>query len=571
MIGQVGGFSWIDGSIPKDSAPQPRKTRRLSRTKGSPVRTFAVINQKGGCGKTTTAINLAAAFADLGRKTLLVDMDPQGHCALGLAVPESQLERTIYDAMAAPASAPGNTGGGKPFDLTDILWQISANLDLAPASVSLAALEQKLATAPDRDRRLSHLLKSVSDEYELCIIDCPPSIGLLTFNALRAAGEVIIPVETGYFALSGSMRQATTLQVLADRCGHTVCFHVLPTMYDVRTRMAREIVNELRKHFGERVLTVPIHFSAKLKEAASFGQPISEYDPAARACQDYERLARHLLAARPQPKPIANTQINEAAVEQLTTAAMTPAPAAATTTDRSNGRSQASEPVDPSEMRPTDHSAASEIARQIRQSTQRTTAATTAAEEEDPDATVAGYPAVEPVNTQKTGAADAVIETTPPAASGGRVADLVQRARALAQRTAAMQQRLATDPQVAKLDEEVEQPAVNPVQPDPRRTLDEKLKALYGASVTTQGTLFVQPHSDGAKRLCIAGDFNEWSSVATPLQFNRKLNVWQTCVPLPPGRYRYRLVVDGKWSSDPYNRYVETNPFGELNNIVEVV
>jgi len=500
------------------------------------VRTFAVINQKGGCGKTTTAINLASSFAELGRKTLLVDLDPQGHCALGLAVPESQLESTIYDAMAA---------GDKPFDLTDTLWQISTNLDLAPASVALASLEQQLTSAADRDLRLAKVLRQAESEYDLCIIDCPPSIGLLTFNALRAAGEVIIPVETGYFALSGSMRQATTLQVLADRCGHNVCFHVLPTMYDVRTRMAREIVNELRKHFGERVLTVPIHFSTKLKEAASFGQPISEYDPAARANQDYERLARHLLAVTPRPNPVATENLNEQSIQRITDTAM--------------GKPAAPQP---SQAQPTGAQSATAIAEQIRRQ------ATTPSRKDDPDATVDAFPAVQPVAAQQRPKSDA-----PSAAErgNGRVADLVQRARALSQRTAAMQQRMASDPEVSKLDTQRSAPAVNPEKADPKRTLDQKLQALYGAHVTAQGTLFVQPHRKDCQHVSIAGDFNEWSDVATPLQFNRKLNVWQTCLPLPPGRYRYRLVVDGKWSSDPHNRYVETNPFGELNNIVEVV
>jgi len=124
---------------------------------------------------------------------------------------------------------------------------------------------------------------------------------------------------------------------------------------------------------------------------------------------------------------------------------------------------------------------------------------------------------------------------------------------------------------LSKLDTQLSAPAVDPEKTDPKRTLDQKLQALYGAHVTAQGTLFVQPHRKDCQHVSMAGDFNEWSDVATPLQFNRKLNVWQTCLPLPPGRYRYRLVVDGKWSSDPHNRYVETNPFGELNNIVEVV
>ena len=150
------------------------------------MRTIAIINQKGGCGKTTTSINLAAVLAAQGRRTLLVDMDPQSHCALGLAVPEAQVERSITDLLRA--------GLDGSIALHDVIWQVSRNLDFAPCTMALAGLEQELSPVPDKDRRLLQVLSTVSDQYDFCIIDCPPSIGLLTFNALRAADEVIIPV-----------------------------------------------------------------------------------------------------------------------------------------------------------------------------------------------------------------------------------------------------------------------------------------------------------------------------------------------------------------------------------------
>jgi len=263
------------------------------------LRTFAVINQKGGCGKTTTAINLAAAFADAGQKTLLVDMDPQGHCAVGLAVPESHLRETVADALLE---------AGKPHahvTVRDIIWQVSANLDLAPSTPELSAAEHRLAEHQDRDIRLALALERVRPEYQLCVIDCGPGMGLLTFNALRAAREVIIPVDTGYLALSGSARQALSLQVLADRAGHAVCFHVLPTMFDEQQRVAQRIIGELTRHFGQRVVQAPIRFSTHLQEAVSVGQPVSEYDPACPATEDYQQLARYLLDAVPEPSRLA--------------------------------------------------------------------------------------------------------------------------------------------------------------------------------------------------------------------------------------------------------------------------
>lgn len=473
------------------------------------MRTFAVINQKGGCGKTTTSINLAAAFAELGQRTLLVDVDPQGHCALGLAVPEGQLAATIADAMLSDPAT--------PYDMNDVLWQISTNLDLAPSAMSLAAVEQKLAGAVDRDRRLSRVLDAVKEDYDVCLIDCPPNIGLLTFNALRAATEVIIPVETGYFALAGAVKQAATLQVLADRCGHDVCFHVLPTMYDVRTKMAREIVNELRKHFGDRVLSVPVHYNAKLKEAASFGQPISEYDPASRGCQDFDRLARHLLAQAPTQQRIPMPQ----AVEMDPNPAKVTAPAGRTAAAL---RSPIPAPMTPDQVR-------------------------------------------EPAPSVSATALEGSMRNT--SSANSRAADLVQRARALTQRTAQLQERLKSDPDVRRAQADADMTRQKPANPTVRRTLDEKLSQFYGVQLTQQGALFVQPDIR-AKRVCVAGDFNNWSPVANPLEHNDRLGVWQTCLPLNKGRYRYRLIIDGRWSADPHNKDVETNPFGELNSIVEV-
>lgn len=451
------------------------------------MRSIAVINQKGGCGKTTTAINLAAALATMGRKTLLVDMDPQSHCALGLAVPETQIEYTIADAMLAD---PGKLDAGV------MIWQISSMLDLAPSTVALAGVEQKLAGSSDRDLRLARVLGQLRDRYDLCIIDCPPAVGLLTFNALRAAGEVIIPVETGYFALKGAVKQATTLRVLAERCEHRVAVHVLPTLYDVRTKMSREILADLHKQFGDRVVPVPIHYNSKLKEAAGFGQPIGEYDPASKGAQDFERLARYLLEH--VPDEIADCGL----------------------------------PNDDSQLATSAHPAAE--------------------------------PQVEGLANRQS-----EIDDRQSTAPMSRAAELVQRARALAERTAALSKKFAADPDVIQVeaqDKKLAEPIADPVK---KATLDEKLEKLYGVRQSSQGVLFVQPIGK-AKQLSLAGDFNGWNGAATPMRKNDHLGVWECCLPLDSGRYRYRLVVDGRWTSDPHNKYVEANPFGELNNIIEV-
>ncbi len=255
------------------------------------MRSIAVVNQKGGCGKTTVSINLASALAELGKKVLLVDMDPQSHCAVGLAVPEQQIEQSIYDVLISRSR-------NEAIRLQEILWQINDNLELAPASIDLSAFEQQMAGIPQRESCLKDVLATVHSEYDLAVIDCPPAVSLLTFNALMAASDVIVPVETGYFALHGLSKQLETLSILCNRCSQHVNVKVLGSMYDIRTKMAREILAELRTHFADKMFKTVVNFNTKIKEAASFGQPISEYDPASKGQKDFCALAEEVLGSQ---------------------------------------------------------------------------------------------------------------------------------------------------------------------------------------------------------------------------------------------------------------------------------
>ncbi len=225
-----------------------------------------------------------------GRRTLLVDMDPQSHCAVGLAVPEDQIEASIYDVMMS-------WDGESRTELKHVVWQIAQNFDLAPSSIELAALEQQLAGKDRREDYLRNVLREYATGYNYVVVDCAPSVGLLTFNALRAADEVIIPVETGYFSLHGLQRQLETLDVLKEQCQQDVAIHILASMYDVRTKLAREILTELRKQYNGRLLQTVVNFNTKLKEAASFGQPITEYDPASKGMGDFVALAKELMVS----------------------------------------------------------------------------------------------------------------------------------------------------------------------------------------------------------------------------------------------------------------------------------
>ena len=442
------------------------------------MRTIAIINQKGGCGKTTTSINLSACLARLGQKTLLVDMDPQGHCGVGLAVPEDQIERTIYDALIEDSD-------GKPAKISEIVWQIATDFDLAPSNIKLAAFEQVFAGRAGREDRLTKALDMVRNTYQWAIVDCPPSVGLITFNALRACDEVIVPVETGFFSLHGLAKMMETLELMRERCNKDILIRVLPTLYDTRTKLAREVLSELRTKFRDYLMESTVNFNTKLKEAASFGQPITEYDPGSRGYKDFVNLARELMGHKPM-------EVEATPNEKMS--------------------------------RPA------ELVQRAKQLSQLTTFQF-------------GRNAIGPAQTT--------------------VAPIAQH---LEQPTVSVSQTPGQSAAASRI------PSAQPAQavpaPEIKSTL-QKIEEFYGVKQINDEVYF-SVKFDEAKKVLIAGDFNNWSAMSTPLQTNGRPGLWTTKLPLPRGRYRYRLIVDGQWLTDPHNKYVETNEYGELNNIVEV-
>ncbi len=278
------------------------------------MRTIAIVNQKGGCGKTTVSINLANALAELGQRTLLVDMDPQSHCAVGLAVPEDQIEQSIYDVLISKSR-------NEPVKLTEILWQINDNLELAPAGIDLSAFEQQMVGIQDRENCLKEVLGEMDDEFDFVVIDCPPAVGLLTFNAISAVSEVIVPVETGYFALHGLSKQLETLNIISERARRDIKVRILASMYDIRTKMAREVLAELKNHFAEKMFKTTVNFNTKIKEAASFGQPIGEYDPASKGQLDFQALAEEIIGSqvKQQQRDLVNSLSSQ--LESISTSA----------------------------------------------------------------------------------------------------------------------------------------------------------------------------------------------------------------------------------------------------------
>jgi len=379
------------------------------------MRVLTVFNHKGGCGKTTTAINLAGALAEAGQRVLLVDLDPQAHATVGCGVREEEVELSTWHALT------GQDVGSGPVGLPEIAWEIFDRFYLAPSSVRLAGLEQTLAGQEGREERLARLIRRCQTRYDFVVVDCGPSLGILAMNALVAAGEVIVPVDLGFFSLYGLGRVLETLDLVAERKGRRPAVGILATMYDVRARTMRRSLAALKQNHGSRLFQTVIRFTVDLREAAAMGSPIVEFRPESRGCADYRALAQEVLAA-----------------------------------------------------------------------------------------------------------------------------DLQVQFETLADRQ-------------AEADREAE------------RRLDEKIEAVYGPIVGPGKVCFVC-RAPEARRVQVAGDFNGWRTDdgTADMEPGDRPGLWRKELRLPPGRYAYRLIIDGRWCADPANPYVESNPYGELNSVVEV-
>ncbi len=249
------------------------------------MRRIALVNQKGGCGKTTTSINLASFLSHKGRKVLLIDLDPQGHSGLGLGFKAGETDSGIYEVLT----------GKTP--LAVAVQPLKENLDVVVSDIVLSAFEQVMAGVPEREYKLSQSLDGVHEKYDYLIIDSPPSVGLLTFNGLMASDEVIIPVDPSYFSLHGLRKLLETLKIIEERVSHHLSIKILPTILDMRTTFGKGVLETLSTHFPETCFRTFIHSCTRLREAASLGMPILDYDRHCNAYNDYHQLAEEVLSA----------------------------------------------------------------------------------------------------------------------------------------------------------------------------------------------------------------------------------------------------------------------------------
>ncbi|HJT37253.1 MAG TPA: ParA family protein [Actinomycetota bacterium] len=252
---------------------------------------LALTNQKGGVGKTTTAVNLGACLAEGGSRVLLVDLDPQGNATTGVGIDRASVKAGTYELL-------GGSGGAEAILATDV-----AGLDVLPSTIDLAGAEVELVSAFARETKLRQGLASIRSEYDFVLIDSPPSLGLLTVNALAACDEVVVPIQCEYYALEGLGQLIRTLDLVRDGLNPSLKVGgVVLTMFDARTKLAEQVVAEVRRHFGDAVFRSIIPRSVRLSEAPGYGKPIIRYDPTSRAATAYRELAQEARARWPMAR-----------------------------------------------------------------------------------------------------------------------------------------------------------------------------------------------------------------------------------------------------------------------------
>jgi chromosome partitioning protein len=247
---------------------------------------IAIFNQKGGVGKTTTNINLAACLALKGKKVLVLDIDPQGNTTSGLGVSKKTLDKTVYNILVDNEFDPREAITGTSVD----------NLDLIPASVDLAGAEVELVQIEGREKALKNGLDKIREEYDYIFIDCPPSLGLLTINSLAAVDSVLIPIQCEFYALEGVSQLVSTIELVRKSLNPSLTVQgVILSMFDGRTNLSAQVVQEVKKYFGGKVYSTVIPRNVRLAEAPSFGLPITAYDPKSKGAEAYTEFAEEFL------------------------------------------------------------------------------------------------------------------------------------------------------------------------------------------------------------------------------------------------------------------------------------
>ena len=250
------------------------------------AKVIAIANQKGGVGKTTTSVNLSACLGELGQRVLLIDIDPQGNATSGLGIDKGKIEKSIYDVLVDDI----------PIKDTVIGTEVD-NLKVLPATIQLAGAEIELVASMSRETKLKKAIDKIKNEYDFVIIDCPPSLGLLTINSLTAANSILVPIQCEFYALEGLSQLLKTITLIQDNLNQDLVLEgVVLTMFDSRTNLSGQVAQEVKNHFQQKVFKTIIPRNVRLSEAPSFGRPVIKYDPKSKGAEVYYNLAKEVLA-----------------------------------------------------------------------------------------------------------------------------------------------------------------------------------------------------------------------------------------------------------------------------------
>ncbi len=264
------------------------------------MRTIAIANQKGGCGKTTTSVNLSAALAEKGERTLLVDLDPQGHSTIGFGYDPDEISKTIYNTLTK-----------SQIPISEVIVSTKfERLDLAPSNILLSGAEIELASVVGRELVLTQRLEAVKDEYDVCVIDCPPSLSMLTLNAFIASTDVVVPVQVHYYAMEGLKQLFETANNIKEHlhpCNVKI-LGLLLTFVEKKTLLSRQTEKQMRKYFGDLVFDTVIHRCVRLAEAPSTGEPIFTYAPESRSAAEYRALAAEIINSKASAEQVNESQ-----------------------------------------------------------------------------------------------------------------------------------------------------------------------------------------------------------------------------------------------------------------------
>lgn len=474
------------------------------------MRIITLVNPKGGSGKTTLAINLASILAARGARTLLLDLDPIGDCAPGLAVPQNRVEYTAIDLLE-PDRHPGETPA-------DWVWQITRRLDLLPSTEVLATWADDGRDAHCEDPRLRFRLNQVADRYEYCVIDTPPALGRLTWLALQAGHEWLFPVDCDYLGLHGVVKQMPLLLAMANQLAHETRISIVANAFDPQSRLSREILAALKTEMGDRVLPMAIERHESIREAQGFGQPICEYQPNGQAHRELEQLTDSIIRP-PQPE----AQVSEEQPQPRKAVSRPPLSRAAELAQRARELA----------LRHGSEAMKERLRRAQNGSADTPAPASTTAENTPAQAQPARQPSLDPVSPGRSDTRPTSQDREP--AGQGCLLEMPQP------------QNVSTSP------------------------FTTRFTRLFGVRETARGLLFIQPDRLSDKPIQLVGNFSEDGSEQTvEMQHDRQLGIWQTLLPVKPGRYCYQLLIDGQAIPDPHNQHVEMLAEKGSASVVEV-